>query len=67
MSREISTKKRERIAMLRRRVVELTRDPEMSVADIARRLGCSHVTVRRYQREAGVYRPAPNSAERKAS
>lgn len=57
----------QRVANLLARITALGKDPENSVADIARRLGCSHVTVRKYLREAGTYRPAPNSIERKAT
>lgn len=40
------------------RIVRLTKaEPELSPQEVAERLGCSHVTVRKAQRAAGVYTP----------
>ena len=43
---------------LEKSIVRMTRaNPDFTPTDIARLLECSHVTVRKVQRAAGVYRP----------
>lgn len=57
------------MAALKVRLLEAARrDPELSPATLAKRFGCSHVTVRKYLREAKLYRVVGQSAEaRRAS
>jgi hypothetical protein len=45
------------IARLHRRIVTVTKhSPEMAPTEIGLQIGCSHVTVRKVQRAAGIYK-----------
>lgn len=49
----------------RRRLGQLTRmEPELTPSQLGHRLGLSHVTVRRWLRELGLYRPRGVARER---
>ena len=50
---------------LRTRILRVTRmRPELGPTGVAAVVGCSHVTVRKVQREAGVYIPKGCARER---
>jgi len=44
-------------ARLAKSIVRLSKDETLTPTDIARALACSHVTVRKVQRAAGIYKP----------
>jgi len=52
------------LVALRRRIVTVTKaNPEMTPTLIAERLSCSHSTVRKVQRAAGIYKKRGTSGQ----